>query len=584
LDANLQPIERRDAEVALTAVLDDPSPLVRRALAETLASEPAAPHCLIATLANDQSDIAAIVLARSPLLSDAELIDAAAIGSGLAQSAIAMRVHLSAPVAAALAEVGERDALIALATNIDADLPEFSMRRMLDRFGDDGEIREALRSRPDLPATLCNDIVIATAAALTDFVTRCNWIGRERAERAAREAREHATVTIAATSSAEGTLKLVAHLRESRTLTAGLILRALLCGHTGLFEAALAELTGVALNRVVGLVREPAGAGFAALYRKAKLPAALLPAFRAALAGAEEFGAVLDRADGAQLSLRMIERVLSACSAINGGELDELMALLRRFEAEAARDEARQMARACTAPTTQPIKLAGTTAAGPFLSVNPPQADEVVEPVDYHLPANVNPRAAEIQAMATLAILTALEQWDGNPVHASAETISRNDGGEPSISADGTTIANGSTWVAVVCADPLAHPIGESGLGEETGAAVDCATAADRGEIAAAAAVFADAGDQHVGDWWVSRREQCEEAADSSAAIAVVAGDFGQEAGEWLASLSQEGENWVSAEIAVADGENREDVLDDFARFRSKLLAIGRPEAIAVAA
>jgi uncharacterized protein (DUF2336 family) len=429
LDADLQPTERRQAEVALTAVLDDPSPLVRRALAETLASEPAAPHRLVAALASDQSDIAAIVLERSPLLSDAELIDAAAIGSGLAQSAIAVRPHLSAPVSAALAEVGERDALIALATNFEADLPEFSMRRMLERFGDDGEIREALRSRPDLPATLCNDIVMATSAALTDFVTACNWMGRERAERIAREAREHATVTIAATSSGESTLKLVAHLRESRKLTAGLILRALLCGHTGLFEAALAELSGVTLDRVVGLVRKRGGAGFAAVYRKAKLPVALLPAFRAALAGAEEFGAVLDPADGVQLSLRMIERVLSACSAINGGELDKLMALLRRFEAEAARDEARQMAKACIVPSDKrngPTTLESKPAASePLLSVDPLQVDDVVERVVDPAPVDVDPRAAEIQAMASLAILRALEPWHDDPdfIHVSTEAI-----------------------------------------------------------------------------------------------------------------------------------------------------------------
>jgi uncharacterized protein (DUF2336 family) len=422
--------DRRDTEVALTALLDDPSPLVRRALADAFAHATQAPHHLIAALAGDQSEVSAIILNRSPLLSDAELIDAAAVGDALAQSAIALRPQVSAPVAAALAEVGGRDALIALAVNEGAALPEFSMRRMLERFGDDGELREALRSRPGLPPALCNDIVIATASVLTDFVTRCNFMSRERAERITREARERATVTIAASSSGEATLELVAHLRQSGTLTAGLILRALLCGHTNLFEAALSELSGIDLNRVVGLVRERGGSGFAALYKKARLPNSLMPAFRAALASAEEFGAALDPAEGAQLSLRMIERVLSACAAINGGELDRLLALLRRFEAEAAREEARKWAgdqappaalpqrlEACLAPE---IRVAAADIPPPSFSVAADWTEAGVRNGDEDLSGTemvqsaepYSTRAAEIDAIASQAILGALEAGD----------------------------------------------------------------------------------------------------------------------------------------------------------------------------
>ena len=49
---------------------------------------------------------------------------------------------------------------------------------------------------------------------------------------------------------------------------------------------------------------------------------------------------------GAQLSRLMIERVLSACGDLPPEEAGKLMALLRRFEAEAARDEARRVAEA----------------------------------------------------------------------------------------------------------------------------------------------------------------------------------------------------------------------------------------------
>src|SRR5579862_5558252 len=59
---------RREAELGLFALLDDPSSHVRRALAEGLAGGAAAPPAMILALANDEPDVAAIVLARSPVL------------------------------------------------------------------------------------------------------------------------------------------------------------------------------------------------------------------------------------------------------------------------------------------------------------------------------------------------------------------------------------------------------------------------------------------------------------------------------------------------------------------------------------
>jgi uncharacterized protein (DUF2336 family) len=151
--------EKREAEVALFSLLDDPSPIVRKSIAEAFASASDAPHAIVLALANDQSAISSPVLGRSPLLSDAELIDCAAIGDSFAQAAIALRPRLSMSVSAALAEVGWREALIALAVNPGADIADFSLRRMIERFGSDGEVREALLSRPNMPPVLRSALV-----------------------------------------------------------------------------------------------------------------------------------------------------------------------------------------------------------------------------------------------------------------------------------------------------------------------------------------------------------------------------------------------------------------------------------------
>ncbi len=348
---------RRDAEIALMSLLDDPSPLVRRALADNFASAADAPHSLISALANDQSDIAAPILSRSPLLTEAELIDCAAIGDAFAQSAIALRARVPLTVSAALAEVGAREAAISLAVNPGAELAEFSMRRMVERFGDDGEMREALLARPYLPAAIRSELVTAATASLTAFVVDCAWLSPERAERLSREARDKANVIIVAETAVRdgraGVRELAAYLRESGQLTPSLALRALLSGNRDLFEAALAELSGLREDRVAGQLRDFRGAGFAALYAKAGLPVKFLPAFRAALEAQREFGGLRESGE-AQLSLVMIERVLTACEELNGGELGRLMALLRRFEMEAALEQARAAAPLLSAQDPEP--------------------------------------------------------------------------------------------------------------------------------------------------------------------------------------------------------------------------------------
>jgi uncharacterized protein (DUF2336 family) len=340
LYSDLPPEARAEAELGLATVLDDPSSLVRRALAEALASAAEAPRHIVLALAADQGEVAAVVLARSPALGEAELIDCAAVGDILAQTAIARRSRLSAGLAAALAEIGQRAAVIALAGNLDADLRPGALWRAFERFGDDAELREALASRNDLPPALRNELAGATARALADFAARCDWLSAERAQRIAHEARDQATVSILSVSEDEDLAELARRMRASGALTVAVLMRALLSGDRAFFVAALSELSGLAARRAQGFIRHPDGHGFAALYAKAGLPAAFLPAFRAALAGV----AALDPPRGDRLSRALCERVIAACEARAEPALAPLLSLLWRFNAEAARERARAFA------------------------------------------------------------------------------------------------------------------------------------------------------------------------------------------------------------------------------------------------
>jgi hypothetical protein len=112
-----------------------------------------------------------------------------------------------------------------------------------------------------------------------------------------------------------------------------------------LFEEALAELSGLPIDRVVGYVHDKNIAGLRALYGKAGLPQIAYPAFREAIAAMREGVLIGERGGAARLKRRMVERVLGACAhehALGLGEgMASLLSLLRRFAVEAAREEAR---------------------------------------------------------------------------------------------------------------------------------------------------------------------------------------------------------------------------------------------------
>ena len=196
-------------------------------------------------------------------------------------------------------------------------------------------------ARADLPMATRQALLAKLSQTLAGFVAGRQWLGPEHAEDAAREACEKATVALAAETPYEEVSRLVQHLRESEQLTAGIILRALLSGNVVLFEEALADLSGLPLDRVTSYVHDRNISGFAALYRKAGLPDQAYPAFREAIAAMREGVLIGERGGDGQLKRRMVERVLAVCEAEHGRDLTSLVALLRRFAVEAAREEAR---------------------------------------------------------------------------------------------------------------------------------------------------------------------------------------------------------------------------------------------------
>ena len=376
LHCGLKVETRRQAEIALIAALDDADARVRRALAEAFASAREAPRAILLALLNDRSDIARAVLALSPRLTDADLVDAAAVGDVVAQTAIARRPGLSAPVAAALAEVGEPRAAMALIGNLEADIGRPALWRLFERFSGRAEMRARLIDRPGLPASLRAAIAAATSAEVADFAQSLEAVDPRRAERIARDDREQAFAAIAADASLDDLADLVRWLRQGDHLTVGLLMRSLAGGDLGLLRQSFIEMSGVAPRRVAGLVRDPNGHGFAAIYRKAGLPAPLLPAFRIA---AHCAGQAQGRSVG--VNHAMTQTMIAAIEARNDAALAPTMAMLWRLASESAREEAREFAALALAPPESPgVFFEEAHAAPPVLMLNVEASNENLAP------------------------------------------------------------------------------------------------------------------------------------------------------------------------------------------------------------
>ncbi len=394
LHSDLAGTLRVEAMLAMTALLDDPSVLVRRALAEALCCSSEAPRALILVLAMDEPEVAAAVLQRSPVLTDADLTDCAVNGDLVAQTALARRPSLPRWAIAALIESGELDAVLALIANPGIDLPGESLSRIFARFSDDASVREALLERPFLPPSLRARIAVAAAKDLAVEASR--WMPLKRAERIAREARDQAICSIFSSCESGERTEITRALRVSGALTPALLLRSLLGGERGLFAEALAELTGLPPPRVGAFLLEPDGEGFAALAHKAGLKNGILPAFRAAL------DALRTHAGEARddLNLKLVQKVIDQCEGRDDPALAKVLALLWRFAAEAARAEAASFAQAAAA-TASPGRLPQILDFSPVNDDSGGEAPKLIADFDW-LPEGTAP-PLEISAPPAVA-------------------------------------------------------------------------------------------------------------------------------------------------------------------------------------
>jgi uncharacterized protein (DUF2336 family) len=335
--------DRCAAEAALTLLLDDPSYKVRLAMADALSMSHHAPAQIISALAADQAEVAALVLARSPLLADADLVDHVAAGQGGVQKVIAGRPSVSMSVAAAIAEIGEAEACAELLGNGGAEIASLSLRRIAERHGDVPQVREAILSNPMLPPDCRHLLMVKIGEALKAAPLVVALIGRQRAEKLTRETCARACITLIDGTTMDEHPALVEHLRLAGELTPAFMIRAVAHGKIDFFGSVLAALSGQAGPRITGVLAGGRDVAVTALLRSAGLPPGLHQVIVTALKVWREVANGKRIAGAQEVSWAML-RELGEPTADT-----ELAALLKSIHLDTLRENARGHALAIAA-------------------------------------------------------------------------------------------------------------------------------------------------------------------------------------------------------------------------------------------
>ena len=189
-------------------------------------------------------------------------------GDAVAQTAIARRARLAAPVAAALAEIGEAAAALALIGNLGADLRAPALWRLFERFGGD-----AAFARP-VDRKAGDTGLVARGHRGGDHGRRlelCRRLARPAPRRAHRPRRPRAGLRRHSSRLRRGGPRRADDwLRAASNLTVGLLMRALAAATSRCLRKASRKCRACRPRASPGCCATPHGQGFASLYARAK--------------------------------------------------------------------------------------------------------------------------------------------------------------------------------------------------------------------------------------------------------------------------------------------------------------------------
>jgi uncharacterized protein (DUF2336 family) len=320
--------ERQIAEDIVRSLAQDVAVAVRHALSHSLRRAAHLPRDVALRLANDLEDVALPIVADSPVLLEADLIEIVRTGSPRKQVVVASRPDVSESVAEALISTATEPAVMTLMDNADARIATSSFGKALDRFADSDGVKERMVKRAVLPATITERLVVMVSDQLQHYLVTYHELPAEQASDIVLQARDRVTLNLSNGCSDAELLALTAQMQRQGRLTAQLVWRSLSLGDMAFFEAAMAALAQVPIENARRLIHDAGPNGLASLYEKAGLPARLLPAVRAALEVLREVSFDGGERDHERYRARVITRILTQFEDFPAEELDYMLTKL----------------------------------------------------------------------------------------------------------------------------------------------------------------------------------------------------------------------------------------------------------------
>jgi len=334
--------EEREAAISgMTVLLEDPSSKVRFALADALASSKNAPRHIVMALATDSSEIASLILARSPIFCDGELVDLVASGSVEQQIAIACRGHISSALCGAIAEVGVVEACLGLLMNKSARYSKRIARRIAERHGGNPDVRKLMLSDEKLNADIRVLLIEKLGDELGNFVQSKNWLSKQRSISVIRDALDRSSIVCAANAEEDQVEQLVDSLIKSEKLTTAYLLRTICMGNITLFCKALGRLSDIPASRIEAMISQKRHSAFRAAYIKSGMPFQAFEVFSTALSVWQELLSEPEWISRARMPYLVTRQLVGKYSGDRDVVVDELLLLLRKISSDLAREEAR---------------------------------------------------------------------------------------------------------------------------------------------------------------------------------------------------------------------------------------------------
>ncbi|MCF6321423.1 MAG: DUF2336 domain-containing protein [Rhizobiaceae bacterium] len=333
--------ERSAAVSAMTVLLEDPSSRVRFSLADALASSKNAPRHIIMALATDSAEISSLILARSPVFCDGELVDLVASGRVEQQIAIACRGHISSALCGAIAEVGVVEACLGLLMNKSARYSKKIAHRIAERHGSNAEIRKLMLSDENLNADIRVLLIEKLGEKLGNFVQSKNWLSKRRSDTTIRDALDRSSIVCAANADDDQVDQLVDWLIKSEKLTTAYLLRTICMGNITLFCQALSRLSDIPAVRIEAMISQKRHSAFRAAYIKSGMPVQAFDVFSTALSVWQELLSEPEWISRARMPYLVTRQLVEKYRGDQNEVVDELLLLLQKISSDMAREEAR---------------------------------------------------------------------------------------------------------------------------------------------------------------------------------------------------------------------------------------------------